>query len=343
MFHHISHPHPHKPKADLSKFFVVTSISNPNRYKRRYELYWQFKEMCQCAEVQLITVEQAFGHRDFMVTDSSDPFNVQVRTIEQLWHKENLLNLGFERAREMDAREVAWVDADCRPVISPRQWFEETWHALQHYEFVQMLEYLIDLDLNGNSLGPPQRSFMCSYISEGCPQIEDFIRLSSGCQEYPYGKHRFPGLSGLAWAANVETGLDRVGRLMDFSILGANDWYTAYALVGMLSDKTIGVPAGKYLDKMLQFQTLCERWIKRDVGVVRGTVLHEFHGRKALRGYNTRNKILNENFYDPDLDVKYDTQGLLQLETWEPRQIRLRDQIRAYFASRNEDSTEGGE
>jgi hypothetical protein len=182
---------------------------------------------------------------------------------------------------------------------------------------------------------------MANYIEKGCPPIEEFIILCEDSCEYPY-KNKFPGLSGLAWAANVETGLDKIGRLMDFSILGANDWYTAHALVGMLSDKTIGVPPGKYLDKMLQYQTLCERWIKRDVGVVKGTVVHDFHGRKALRGYGTRNRILNDNHYDPDLDIKYDTQGLWQLETWEPRQIRMRDQIRAYFGQRNEDDTQGG-
>jgi len=303
--------------------------------------------MVDSAGVKLITVEQAFGSRDYMVTTADDPMALQVRTIEQLWHKENMLNLGFKHAASMGAREIAWVDADCRYTGQPKQWFEETWHALQHYEFVQMLEYLVDLDLNNNPLGSPQKSFMGNYIASGSPSIDQFIFLSNkNNAEYGYnygGGNKFPGVSGLAWAANVETGLNKIGGLMDFSILGANDWYTAHALVGMLSDQTVGIPPGTYMNKMLQYQTLCERWIKRDVGVVKGTVLHDFHGRKALRGYGTRNKILNDNKYDPDTDIKYDTQGLLQLETWEPRQIKMRDQIRAYFASRNEDSTTDGE
>ena len=102
-------------------------------------------------------------------------------------------------------------------------------------------------------------------------------------------------------------------------------------------------PTGALVRKLFQWQELCERWIKRDVGFVRGTLYHDFHGRKELRGYNTRGSILTDNAFDPDLDIKYDAQGLLQLETWEPRQIRLRDQIRAYFRARNEDSTTGGE
>ena len=51
----------------------------------------------------------------------------------------------------------------------------------------------------------------------------------------------------------------------------------------------------------------------------------------------TRGKILVENGYSPYTDIKYDAQGVLQLETWEPRQLKLRDQIRAYFRMRNED------
>ena len=129
-FHHETHPHPFRPAADLSKFFVVTVISNPVRYMRRYELYWRFKEMCQCAGVNLITVEQAFGERPFMVTEPDNPMNVQVRSFEELWLKENMINIGVERARQHGATKIAWVDADCAPLQPPRRWFEETWHAL---------------------------------------------------------------------------------------------------------------------------------------------------------------------------------------------------------------------
>ncbi len=338
-------PHPFRPPADLSRFFVVTPISNPIRFDRRFELYWRFAEMCEDSGVQLITVEQAFGLRPFMVTGADNRMHVQVRTVEELWHKENMLNIGIKRAAEMGAREVAWVDSDCRPAMLPRAWYEETWHQLQHYEFVQMFEWLIDMSLNYNPIGTPQPSFMSNYIKNGSPDLEDFIKLNGGPSPYPYyygGKRVHPGLSGLAWAANVETGLNRVGGLIDYSILGAGDWYMAHGLVGKMR-VLHAKPTGALVRKLFQWQELCERWIKRDVGFVRGTLYHDFHGRKELRGYNTRGSILTDNAFDPDLDIKYDAQGLLQLETWEPRQIRLRDQIRAYFRARNEDSTTGGE
>jgi len=338
-FHHVECPHPFRPAADLSQFFVVTVISNPMRFMRRYELYWRFKEMCDAAGVNLITVEQAFGERPFMVTDCDNDFHVQVRSFEELWLKENMINLGIERAVQHGATKVAWIDADCGPLQPARRWFEETWHALQHYEFVQMWSSMLDVNEFQEAMEAAAPSFMYNYINFGTPNPRQLKVLH---EKYPYGIKSF-GRPGLAWAANVDA-LNKVGRLIDYSILGAGDWYIAWALIGCIEvvlpgnvNSSIG-----YVKRMLQWQTLAERWIKRDVGYVPGTVWHDWHGSKKFRRYATRNEILIRAKYDPDTDVKYDSSGLLQLETWEPRQIRLRDDIRAYFRQRNEDSLSEG-
>lgn len=331
-FHHIENPHPFRPAADLSKFFVVTVISNPVRFMRRYELYWRFKEMCQCAGVNLITVEQAFGERPFMVTEPNNEHHVQVRSFEELWLKENMINLGIERASQHGATKVAWIDADCGPMQPPRRWFEETWHALQHYEFVQMWGSMIDVDENQEAMEPAAPSFMANYIKYGTPTPEEFKRHKHA---YPYG-HKAFGRPGLAWAANVDA-LDKVGRLIDYAILGSGDYYMAHALIGSIELVLPGDAMLAYAQRMLQWQTLCERWIKRDVSYVPGTVWHDWHGNKRNRLYNTRDAILVRARYNPDTDLKNDANGLLQLETWEPRQIRLRDDIRSYFRQRNED------
>lgn len=360
----LSYPHNelHRVPADLSKFWVITIISNPCRYKRRYELYFRFAEMCHDAGVNLITVEQAFGDRQFMVTQPNNKYHLQVRSVEELWHKENMINLGVKHACAIapgGVREVAWVDADCRPVRPYRDWFEETWHQLQHYEFVQMWEWLIDLDTHFSPISTPQPGFMSTYIRYGTPtpevfkELQETIKAPCTCHCHHHHKHHhhhhYPhtpggpklfGRPGLAWAANLDA-FNKVGGLIDFSILGAGDWHMAHALIGSInvaSQEFIqnGV-ISNYAKKMLEWQNKAERWIKRDVGFVPGTVYHDFHGNKVNRGYGTRGQILIRNKYDPDLDIKPDGQGLLQLETWEPRQLRLRDEIRAYFRARNED------
>ena len=333
--------YPHKEllrvPADLSKFVVITVLSNPVRYKRRYELYWRFKEMCAHAGVKLITVEQAFGQRQFMVTKASDPCALQVRSVEEIWSKENLINLGIRHACTLgDVREVAWVDADCRPARTPEDWFSETWHQLQHYEFVQMWEQMLDLDTNHNVIGEAQPGFMANYVKYGSPNPAEIEKIEiENSYNYPY-KGKIFGRPGLAWAANIDA-LRKVGGILDFCILGAGDFYMAHALIGTLKDAKSEYAGGAYEKALLEWQHKALRWIKKDVGYVPGMVYHDFHGEKANRFYGSRGKILNDCQYDPRTDIKYDEYGQLQLETWDERQITLRDKIRGYFRVRNED------
>lgn len=335
----MSPSHPFRPKADLSHFYVVTVISNPKRYQKRYELYWRFKELVDAAGVTLITVEQAFGNRPFMVTDPNNPHHVQVRSFEELWLKENMIELGRARIKQLDlqAREVCWIDADCFPTTSMREWFEETWHQLQHYEFVQMWKHLINFGPQNEPVSGAQWSFMATYFLAGCtvPKTKNVKHTLAG-----HSGMITLGRPGLAWAANMDA-LDKVGGLLDICILGSGDFHMAHCLVGAAHDsKTRESQLSEYVQAIYDWQDRCEHWIKRDVGYVPVTVGHWWHGNKVDRQYPTRGKILVDNGYNPRIDVKYDSQGLLQLETVTPRQIKLRDQIRGYFAARNEDSSD---
>lgn len=213
-----------KTPADLSKFYVITPISNVARFKRRYALYWKFKTMIERAGVKLITVELALGDRPFMVTERNNSSHVQVRSVEEFWHKENLINIGLNYLGQMDpdAREVAWVDADCFPMtMDPREWFNETWHSLQHYEFVQMWEWLINFGPQGQPISGPQLSFMATYQRMGfeIPADRNLRILEGHSGNIPLGR------PGLAWAANISA-LNKVGGLIDFCILGCYDEQT---------------------------------------------------------------------------------------------------------------------
>lgn len=312
----------------MSNFFAVTVVSNFTRYKRRPELYRRFDEMMQHAGVPLITVELSTQQRDFEVTRSGFEQHLQLRSQEEFWHKENLINLGISLGRRLypNATKVAWLDADCRPAVLPRDWFTETWHQLEHYQFVQMWEWLQPLDYHHAPLGSPNPSFMANYIKFGTP--------------YPKNEKGYPvswGSPGLAWAANIDA-IDAIGGIPDVAILGAGDWYLAHMLTSGLELGEMKQYSEGYRDYWAHKQLLCERHIKRDVGYVKGLVFHDYHGKTVDRGYNTREGILIRNKYDPRYDIKRDHQGVYQMETYEMRQIKMYDQIRAYFRARNEDS-----
>jgi hypothetical protein len=326
--------------ADLSRMRAITPFVNTPRYRTRPELYAKFKDMMAKSGVDLITVEIAFGNRAFEVTSKNNPHHVQLRSIEELWHKENMINIAIEYIMQVwpDTREVAWIDGDCFPLaIDPHEWLSETWHQLQHYEIVQMWEYLINFGPDGQPISLPQMGFMKTYAANGytVPKGKNVKHTLAG-----HSGMVSLGRPGLAWAANVEA-LNKIGGLLDICILGSGDWHMAHALVGAMnqgkySQETLKL--SEYNKALLHFQELCERWIKRDVGYVPVTLGHHFHGDKKDRRYGERGLILIENQYNPKTDIKKDAQGLWQLETWEPRQIRLRDLFRDYFKRRNEDS-----
>lgn len=90
---------------------VVAVISNPFRYKSRYNLYRAWEKTIHDAGARLTTVELAYGQRPFEVTERDNPRHVQFRSAHELWHKENLINLGISRL-PVDAQYIAWIDAD---------------------------------------------------------------------------------------------------------------------------------------------------------------------------------------------------------------------------------------
>jgi hypothetical protein len=107
----------------------------------------------------------------------------------------------------------------------------------------------------------------------------------------------------------------------------------AWALVGRGKDT---VPSGMsqgYMNMVLRWQENAAA-LEHNVGYVSGTILHRWHGSKAKRGYRSRWKYLLDNQFDPYIDLKVDSQGLYALTG---SKAALRDGLREYFRSRNED------
>jgi hypothetical protein len=299
------------------KFHVVTCLFNPCRFSRRYELYHKFVEYVKRFTDNIWTVEASLGHRDF-VTDGSNPKNIQLRTKDELWLKENLLNIAISRLPS-DFEAVAWVDADIE--FQRADWFTETLHQLQVYEVVQMWSTAIDLGPDQEALAL-HHSFMSQYLKHG-----------SVFPEGPYHEWH----PGYAWAANRRF-IEEVG-LYDRAIMGAGDRHMALAMIGN-ADKSLHPRASEHYKKsVLDWQERCEKILRRDVGCVNQNLYHFFHGRKKLRQYWDRWKVITDHLYDPYKDVKYNHRGILQLhDDGSMRFLRLRDKIRAYNRARNDNS-----
>lgn len=295
---------------------VITVISNPVRYESRYRLYREFAQRMRDDKVPLYTVELAYGYRPWEVTEPNNPYHIQLRTPFELWHKENMINRGIARILEHNPKTwgIGWIDADVQFVR--RDWLMESWHALQHHEFVQPFSHAIDM---GPELEVIQthKGFCYSYVN--------------GLQ---YGKAYSHWHPGFGWFARTSA-LNRIGGLIDRAILGAGDHHMALSLIGRGNQSYPGNVHPNYKKMILGWEERAAKYVKRNVGYVPGTLLHHWHGKKKDRRYVERWDIITRFQYDPVVDVEYDMQGILRLDD---DGVRLRDPIAAYFRQRNEDS-----
>lgn len=303
----------------MRRLHVITPLFNFGRFEAPYRNYRRFAAQMAAQGVHLITVELAFGDRPFAVTEPGNPDHVQVRGGSELWLKENLINLGVQRLSQQDPgwRYVAWIDSDVE--FARDDWATETVEHLQHHQVVQPWSDAYDLGPQHQHLAH-HRAFCRQYLH----------RQPIGEPDYSYAH------SGYAWAI-TRAAWEALGGLLDSCIVGSADYHMAYALIGKVElTYAINPVAGMdgYARRLVRWQTSAETHVRRSLGYVAGSIRHFWHGPKANRKYIERWGILQRNGFDPDLDLKRNAFGVLELTQ---RSIGLRDDLQRYFRERNDD------
>lgn len=332
-------------------FYVVSVITNPERYKTRIRLFQEFMVRMKKYDVNFYVVEGALGDRDFEVTDPTNPCHIQIRVESEIWLKENLINLGISRLPP-NWKYVAWIDGDI-DFVHPL-WIDETIHELQHHPVVQLFEDSIDLGPTHEILAT-YKSFGYCYKNKLPPKAKnnekvddafvkdiDGSKVNSTLKEdtnnnYYYDHNRKSPTTywhpGYAWAATRDA-INTMGGLLDFAIIGAADHHMACSLIG---DAQRSIPKGLhpvYVKSVLSWQSRAMR-LHKNIGYVKGTIYHYWHGKKRDRKYKDRWQILIDNQFNPITDIHKNWQGIYELHT---SNENMRDQIRGYFQARNEDS-----
>ena len=299
---------------------IITPISNYVGFKRRYELFDDFRRKIEKLPfVRLYVVEVAMGDTPFVVTSKSNPRHIQLRTRDEIWHKENMINVAVQRL-PTDWKYMAWVDGDIeflRPDIA-----KETIRQLQTFKIVQMFQSVINHGPDGQ---------VVSTFKSFCSQF-----FHKGADKYHLGKGYEFWHPGFAWACTRET-WNELGGLPDFCVLGSADHHLALALIGKVRESVPGGVSPAYLKLLLEIQQRCDNYIRHNIGYVKGTILHFWHGQFKNRKYIERWQILTKHGFDPAIHLKRDWQGLYQLDA---DAAKLRDDIRRYFRQRNEDSVD---
>jgi hypothetical protein len=96
---------------------------------------------------------------------------------------------------------------------------------------------------------------------------------------------------------------------------------------------------GNYKAMVEAYFEKCQRYIRRNVGVMEGSIFHAWHGRKIARGYDAKHRLLASIGFDPIRHLRRDSQGLWQLhDDGSESFIQLRDTMRRIATERDEDS-----
>lgn len=300
---------------DPRQLHLISVISNPVRYESRTRLFKQYLEHSANLGATQWVVEAVFGERGPEIIDPCNPQHILVRCDDELWLKEALINIAI-RHLPHDWKYVAWVDGDVQ-FVRGKHWAPEVLHALQHYSVVQPWSHGIDLGPRNEVIGHSV-SFM--------QRVREGMKLTDR-----YAPNFHPGY---CWAWRREA-WEAMGGMIEEAICGAGDRHMACGLIGQ---PDISIPRGVhpgYTKMVNTWSERAERSIRRNVGLVEGTLLHYFHGWKADRGYHDRWKILVENQFDPYTDLRRSWQGVIHLAGNKPK---LRDDLRNYFRARNEDA-----
>jgi hypothetical protein len=307
---------------------------NPMGWKRPAENYRIFAEGIVAAGIPLMVLNIGFGESQTVVRNRS--YDYQANTCQLLsghstcngvttftanatldkhllWQKEAGLNELFRRVMlafpgRFDA--VAWIDADIE--FSDQSWPMMTLEALRQHRVVQLFETF-------ERRGPDHKSVEFSFGGAAHCWLNN-------------GQDR--GLNpGGAWATSVDTFKEMHG-LFARNFFGGGDDTCFCSWVG----KHCRTPLVCGLDK------LYKKWlghsyfaVRRSVGYLSGvTAVHRYHGSIANRRFNKRWEDPTILAIDAGKDLEIDSQGLL---SWvgkaDPKKL---DAVRAYFASREEDT-----
>lgn len=317
---HIYKPEEKKEIDNEITLYVILPYFNFCKSRRRYILFMEFLERIKKYENIKIVISEATNTEEFDLPNDLEGLYSHhgYKLNSEYWCKENLINLAVKQL-PLNWKYIAWIDADL--TFLNENWVSDTIEALKESEFVQLFETAIHM-------GPHEEAMKIDK-SFGYMHKKSNTEWRSDCK---YGYWH----CGFAWACN-RYAYDKTNGLIDYSILGSGDYHMAMALINKVEDS---FPREKdrihpsYYQKLKDYEALI-RIYKIRLSYTPGTILHHWHGRREDRKYVERWNILYDHNYNPDEDIEYDEDGLLNLSNYGKR---MEMDIIQYFIERREDN-----
>ncbi|MCZ6672128.1 MAG: hypothetical protein O7C75_04235 [Verrucomicrobia bacterium] len=313
------------PRQSLmnSSLWAITCYFNPCQYKSRRVCYQTFRRHLQ---VPLVTVELSFSG-DFHLDESDAEVMIRLKSKDVMWQKERLLNVAIEALPD-SCDKVAWLDCDV--VFENEDWPQAACEALQRHPVIQPFEYSYDLN-RGVSDGcySPEKSYLkCESLARGVAQssvAEDIMQSTD--------KRGQGSMDGLAWAARRDL-LER-HLIYDACIVGGGDGAIVAGVLGNFKELTDYLMMNpRRVDHFMAWAESFHQEVAGDLGYIPGNIYHLWHGDIKDRNYSSRRVDLEQNEFDPYIDIAIDFNGCWR---WNSDKQELHQFLRDYFASRFED------
>lgn len=361
--------------------YAVVPYVNQWRWKSRVKHTERAIKHVHDSGATIVLVEVAFNRCDFVFADSGldgtatncpllggdNKYRhkyIGLRSSSELWLKESAINIGVQNLPD-DFEQVCWLDSDVH-FIRPN-WVGEAVHKLQHgaehdIAFLQMFSHARDLSPSYEILPESYphadgvgfaEAWKRGLITSNGPALDSRLPATVMQQVESaggyYGKITRPGqvgptkvFPGLAWAC-TRNAWEAVGGLFDAAVWGGGDWHMSHALIEKKEGMMRKDLHPSYQKLVMEWYDRCVQYVRQNVLVMEGSILHHWHGMKEQRGYNTKHALLAKVGFDPLRHLKRDTQGLYMLhDDGSDTYVQLRDMMRKVARERDEDSTYTG-
>jgi GR25 family glycosyltransferase involved in LPS biosynthesis/GTP:adenosylcobinamide-phosphate guanylyltransferase len=288
------------------KLAVITTFFNPKNYINLKYNYLKFSEKIK-EKADLFPIELSFNG-DFFIEDKNV---IQINGSEEniLWQKERLLNIVLEKLPK-EYTNVAWVDCDI--IFENENWIDELNEKLKSYKVVQLYEYADRL-----SKKDEVEKVSMSIIK----RIDEINKIDINLSL---------GIPGFAWTIRREC-IDKI-KFLDTQIIGGGDSLMFYSFFGISKGIVSNQMNKEWFDVFKKWYNESYNEINCSVSYISGRIKHLYHGEIINRKYNTRYKLLSENGFDPNIDMKINESGL-----WEIKNKNISECLSNYFIDRDED------
>lgn len=307
----------------------ITSYFNPSGYKKLKENYINFRRKFSAS---ITTVEVSFDGSFFI----DDSIKIRANSKNILWQKERCLNIAIESLPE-NAEAIAWVDADL--YFTNPFWEKDLLKTLENHPVAQPFDYITETNRPANFMNKgfsnrftPHDLLGISYAK--LHNTSDYYGYSVfrpdtfGVKKMPFGTH-----VGRSWAARGEI-WKKYGGIWDKSVSSKGDILQLCGFAGAWDAYAVNLLRPSEKKDYLQHARKQYDIVNNNIGCIKNTAIHLFHGRVADRQYNDLAKNLYKNDFSFDTDIHLDSNGLYAWNDPESSSAKI---LRDYFVKRQDD------